>query len=274
MSSATGPTDITADDKATIAADDQAKQAETPATNGATVAPVANGAAAAAPAVSSAPAHAKTHARKSTASTKDKAAEEPEFAEGEVLKPSGEWPPPIYLNLHADAQERFYLEHRWYAQWEWYDKRATFFKKRYQRIQLGIGIGSGVVPALVAITPNDPEVAAILRLVTIGISLLVTALTVWENVYKHGDNWRTFRAAAEDLAREKTLYDMQAGHYKKVKRPFQRFVERCEEVIAKQNGQWLQQQEQQLVADDQSQKQQQTTGTADKEKDEPVQASP
>ncbi len=45
--------------------------------------------------------------------------------------------------------------------------------------------------------------------------------------------------AAEELAREKSLYDMRAGPYRKVKQPYDRFVERTEQIIAKQNGQWL-----------------------------------
>ena len=127
------------------------------------------------------------------------------------------------------------------AQWEWYDQKATFFKKRYLRIQVGVGIMSGIVPVLVAINSPNADIVDLLKLGAIALSLMVTVLTVWENVYKHGDNWRTYRGAAEDLAREKAMYDMKAGHYKRVKNPFMRFVERTEEIIGKQNGQWLSQ---------------------------------
>lgn len=166
-------------------------------------------------------------------------------AEANILVPSGTWPPPIYLDHATTAQERYYMEHRWHAQWEWYDKRAAFFKKRHQRIQLVIGVGAGIVPALVAINTNDPIAASWLKFATICLSLIVTTFTVWENVYKHGDMWRSFRSAAEDLAREKALYDMRASHYMRSKSPFMRFVERTEEIIAKQNGQWLNQHMQQ-----------------------------
>lgn len=159
-----------------------------------------------------------------------------------VLVPSGTWPPPIYVDESTNSQERYYMEHRWHAQWNWYDKRAAFFKKRHLRIQLVIGVGAGLVPALVAINTTDPVAASWLKFVTICVSLVVTTFTVWENVYKHGDMWRSFRSAAEDLAREKSMYDMRAGQYKRVKAPFMRFVERTEEIVAKQNGQWLNQQ--------------------------------
>jgi hypothetical protein len=162
-------------------------------------------------------------------------------AERNVLVPAGTWPPPIYVDAATSEQEKYYMEHRWYAQWEWYDQKATFFKKRYLLTQLTIGIVSGIVPALVAINSPGLSIAQALQLVTIGLSLVVTAFTVWENVYKHGDNWRSYRGAAEELAREKVMYDMRAGQYKRVKNPFMRFVERCEDIIAKQNGQWLSQ---------------------------------
>jgi hypothetical protein len=45
------------------------------------------------------------------------------------------------------------------------------------------------------------------------------------------------------------MYDVTAGPYRTAKRPFTRFVERCEEIIGQQNGQFLQR------ADDQTQQQ-------------------
>ncbi len=156
-----------------------------------------------------------------------------------LLVPKGAWPPPIYIQSLASEEEKWFMEHRWHAQWDWYDKKATYFKKRHLRIQLVIGVSAAIVPALVAINSPDVAVSYILKAFTIVLSLIVTSFTIWENVYKHGDMWRSFRAAAEELAREKSLYDMHAGPYKKAKQPYNRFVERTEEIIAKQNGQWL-----------------------------------
>lgn len=215
----------------------------------ATAASVTNGAPTPAPA----PAAAKV-----TKESKEMKTEESAAQLNNVLVPAESWPPPIYINHSSSQQEKFYMEHRWHAQWNWYDKRASFFKGRYLRIQLGVAFGAAIVPALVAITPQDPNLASILRYLAIAISLIVTILTAWETVYKHGDNWRTFRAAAEELGREKALYDMGAGNYRKAKQPFIRFVERCEEIIAKQNGQWLQAQEQ--VTDEQGGGKKERTG--------------
>jgi len=45
------------------------------------------------------------------------------------------------------------------------------------------------------------------------------------------------------LHQEKSLYDVKAGRYANNPQGFLRFVERCEEIIAQQNGRWIQSQE-------------------------------
>lgn len=156
-----------------------------------------------------------------------------------TLKPAGTWPPPIYVRPEADDEERFYLEWRWHAQWAWYDKRAADAKRWHQTFQVIIGVGSVSVPVLVGFNPPE-EWRFPLTILTVGISLAVAIAAALENVYKHGDNWRNFRAAAEELTREKSMYDMGAGPYRRAKNKLAVFIERCEDIIAKQNGNWLQ----------------------------------
>ena len=103
-------------------------------------------------------------------------------AERNVLVPAGSWPPPIYVDATTSEQEKYYMEHRWYAQWQWYDQKATFFKKRYLLTQLTIGVVSGIVPALVAINSPDLSITEVLKLGAIGLSLVVTAFTVWDRL--------------------------------------------------------------------------------------------
>jgi len=167
------------------------------------------------------------------------------------LKPGGDWPPPIFFDsLNASDQERFYLEHRWHAQWSYYDQKASEAKKLYQRLQLIIGIGSVTVPVLVGLNASNDVARNTLQLITVAISLCVAAAAAIENVKTYGDNWRTFRGAAEELNREKALYDAHTGPYRRSKNRFLLFVERCEDVIAKQNGAWIALKEEQKDRDD------------------------
>lgn len=156
-----------------------------------------------------------------------------------VLKPESQWPPPIYIDPNASPEEIYYMENRWYAQWEYYDKRATVAKRAAQRLQLTITVGSAAVPVLVGIQAIDSRVDFALYTVTIIISFLVAGSSAIETVKKYAEAWRSYRTATEELMREKALYDVKSGPYRKSTNPFLLFVERCEDVIAKQNGIFL-----------------------------------
>ncbi len=158
------------------------------------------------------------------------------------ILPEAPWPPPIFVRQGLSPQERYYIEHRWYSQWSFFDTKATQSKNRYYRTQIIVGLGSVTVPVLVGI--NASGIAAdILYFVTVFISLSVAMATAIEALYTFGDNWRSYRSAAEDMYQEKSLYDVKAGRYMNNKQAFIRFVERCEEIIAQQNGRWVQSQE-------------------------------
>ena len=158
------------------------------------------------------------------------------------LLPEAPWPPPIFVKQNISPQERYYIEHRWYSQWSFFDNKATQNKNRYYRTQLIVGLGSVTVPVLVGIRAEN-EAGIILYFVTVVISLAVAMSTAIESLYTFGDNWRSYRSAAEDLHQEKSLYDVKAGRYANNPTGFLRFVERCEEIIAQQNGRWIQSQE-------------------------------
>jgi len=159
------------------------------------------------------------------------------------LLPDAPWPPPIFVKQNITPQERYYIEHRWYSQWSFFDNKATQNKNRYYRTQIIVGLGSVTVPVLVGINPTDGIADSILYIVTVIISLAVAMSTAIESLYTFGDNWRSYRSAAEDLHQEKSLYDVKAGRYANNPQGFIRFVERCEEIIAQQNGRWIQSQE-------------------------------
>lgn len=159
------------------------------------------------------------------------------------LIPEATWPPPIYIRKDITNDERFYMEHRWHSQWAFFDKKASEAKRRYQRLQLIIGLGSVTVPVLVGIRGDTDVAQNGLYVLTVIISLAVAMAAAVENVQKYGDSWRSYRHAAEELLQEKSLYDNRAGRYADIPSPFLRFVERVEEVIAQQNGRWIQVQE-------------------------------
>jgi hypothetical protein len=169
------------------------------------------------------------------------------------MMPESPWPPPIFVRKNVSPEERYYLEHRWNSQWRFFDKKATENKTLYFRTQLIIGIGSVIVPALVSFNPTLASLLAqvipslteslarnLVDLVTVVVSLSVAVSAAIESLNKYGENWGTYRQAAEELQAEKSLYDVNAGQYANTTDRFPRFVEQCEGIIAKQNGRYMQ----------------------------------
>ena len=133
--------------------------------------------------------------------------------------------------------ETSYLENRWKSQKDYYSKNSRRNKKWYLRVKLFMGLGAVAVPVVLSIQEPD------LRIFAGVLSAFVAGAAVLENVYNYGDNWRTFRQTSELLKRERVLYEAGAGPYRYTKNREIRFVERCEEIIAEETGQYFQHEE-------------------------------
>jgi|GEM_PF-1062543 len=173
-----------------------------------------------------------------------------------VIMPDAKWPPPIFMKRNVSARERFYLEYRWHSQWAYYDSKATQNKDTYYWYQRIVVIGSLLIPALVSlnstiarfITQFFPNAAdnteTMIRIgvdsITVFISLAVAGSAALESLYKYGENWSSYRSAAEELQAEKNFYDMHAGPYANNPAAFATFVERVEGIVANQNGKFMQ----------------------------------
>jgi hypothetical protein len=169
-----------------------------------------------------------------------------------ILNVDVPWPPPVFGRPTMRPEERFYLENRWYSQWAFYDKKANESKKKYLRLQQVIVLGSVIVPVLIASGPYLASVIPaasdssqdILRFLidftTIVISTAVAGSAAWEGLHKYGDSWTTYRRAAEEMQQEKFMFDVRSGRYANNADAFPRFVERCEEIMAQQNGRFIQ----------------------------------
>lgn len=131
--------------------------------------------------------------------------------------------------------EQDYLSQRIDDQINWYSKKSTFNKKRYQIIQALVIIISASIPVLaILITFSD----AILKM-AVGIAgVLIVVLEGMLSLYKYKDIWLEYRMTSELLNREKLLYLTGSGPYKTDK-SFQAFVERAETIMSTENQSWL-----------------------------------
>jgi hypothetical protein len=181
------------------------------------------------------------------------------------LMPDAIWPPPIFVKRSITPSERFYIENRWHSQWRFFDKKANDSKKLYLRLQRIVVIGSVTVPVLVSLDPDIiaglinwlPLVALatddsrlLIDFATVVLSLAVAISAGLESLNKYGDNWGSYRQAAEELQAEKSFYDVGGGRYANNPDAFARFVERSEEIIAQQNGRFVATVERQIQESD------------------------
>lgn len=174
-----------------------------------------------------------------------------------VVMPESVWPQPIFMKKNVRPKERFYLEYRWHSQWSFYDSKATQNKNTYYSLQRIVVIGSLIIPALISLNStiarfitqfitnqNPAETETFVRIgvdaITVVISLAVAGAASLESLYKYGENWSSYRSAAEELQAEKNFYDMSAGPYAISPNPFATFVERVEGIVANQNGKYFQ----------------------------------
>ncbi|MDQ7037089.1 MAG: DUF4231 domain-containing protein [Anaerolineae bacterium] len=170
------------------------------------------------------------------------------------IMPESSWPPPMFVKKNITPQERYYLENRWHSQWRFFDTKASNSKSQYFWLQRIVVIGSVTVPVLVSLDPDIirglinfiplvtltvDQARLLIDITTVLLSLAVAISAGLESLNKYGDNWGSYRQAAEELQAEKSFYDVDGGRYANNPDAFSRFVERTEEIIAQQNGRFI-----------------------------------
>lgn len=131
--------------------------------------------------------------------------------------------------------EQDYLNQRIDDQINWYSKKSTFNKKRYQFIKALVIIISASIPVLAIMISGNDEILKI----AVGVAgVLIVALQGLLSLYKYKDIWLQYRMTAEMLQREKLLYLTGSGSYKNSKN-LQTFVERAEAIMSTENQGWL-----------------------------------
>ncbi len=131
--------------------------------------------------------------------------------------------------------EKDYLSQRIDDQINWYSKKSSFNKKRYQFLKALVIIISACIPVLaIIITGNDDFLK-----ITVGLAgVLIVVLEGILSLYKYKDIWLEYRMTSEMLNREKLLYQTSSGPYKNSK-SFPFFVERSEAIMSAENKSWF-----------------------------------
>jgi hypothetical protein len=123
----------------------------------------------------------------------------------------------------------------------WYGSRSRTSRLWYQTLKVVTIVAAGAIPVL-SVAPAAPIVTAIL-----GAGLL--AIEGTQQLFQFQQNWVSYRATAEDLKREKSLYLAKAGPYRSSKDPMALLAERAESRISAETTGWRQLQEEAQTPD-------------------------
>ncbi|RGH99903.1 DUF4231 domain-containing protein [Coprobacillus sp. AM26-5AC] len=135
-----------------------------------------------------------------------------------------------------------YISNRVDDQIKYYDSKSVEYKKKHENISLATIIISALialVPAFIDILPNFKEV---ISFISAFLAAVITVLQAIDKLKKYNDLFYQFRITCEKLKQEKELYLHQSGEYKRTDEMTneQLFVERCESIMATENGTWAQ----------------------------------
>lgn len=135
-----------------------------------------------------------------------------------------------------------YINDRLDDQIKYYDLKSIEYKKKHENISLATIIISALialVPAFIDILPNCKGIITFLSAL---LAATITVLQAIDKLKKYNDLFYQFRMTCEKLKQEKELYLYQSGEYKRTDEMTneQLFVERCERIMATENGTWAQ----------------------------------
>ena len=132
--------------------------------------------------------------------------------------------------------EKEYLDQRVNDQIKWHSEKSQANKVRYKTMRTAV-IGLSVLIPFLAVLITDDQ--PILKYITGGIGLIIAFLEGMLVLNKHQDKWMDYRATAETLKREKFLFATRTGKYKEREEAFSIFVESVEDMLAKENSNWM-----------------------------------
>jgi len=127
-----------------------------------------------------------------------------------------------------------YLKQRLQDQIDWYDKKSQWNQQWYKKLKSVEILMAVSIPFLVGyITESTPGMKIIVGF----LSVIVAAIAGLVSLYKFQENWIEYRTTTESLKHEKYLYLTKVEPYDG-ENSFNKFVERIEEMISKENTRW------------------------------------
>jgi hypothetical protein len=137
----------------------------------------------------------------------------------ETRSSSRSWAQQYHLNQRAlidgldlTEHQQLFHENRWHDEVDWIERAAVRNLRMHQALRVVAIVGGAAISGLVAYgvggQGSDP-----LRLITLILSLAVTASIALDEFFRFGDRWRHERLVVESMRSEGALFIALAGPY-------------------------------------------------------------
>ena len=133
-----------------------------------------------------------------------------------------------------DVTFQKYLDEDFAEAVRFYDDRACEAKFWYRFMSVGAIFISFVLTLIIAFGKIETE----LRVVSVGLSALMSALTALLSHFKSHENWLSYRSSWDALLRERRFYETGSGEYKNATDKDTLFVERIEAILARESSEF------------------------------------
>jgi len=114
--------------------------------------------------------------------------------------------------LDLTEQQKLFLEYRWLDEIDWIDRDAVRNLRLHQLLRVLAIVGGAAITGLVGYGVGS-QTSDETKLVTLVLSLVVTASIALDEFFRFGDRWRHERVVVETMRSEGALFIALAGPY-------------------------------------------------------------
>jgi len=139
-----------------------------------------------------------------------------------------------------------YLINRLGDQIIWYDKKSSFFKKKYEGYRRVVILLSATIPFLVGLIGTDffgaPSTLLDTGLkLTVGVAgVVIAVIEGFNQLYKSQEHYIGYRATTEKLKQEFSFFLGGGGKYEGLAKEakYASLIANCESIVANENNSW------------------------------------
>lgn len=126
-----------------------------------------------------------------------------------------------------------YLEERLEAQIDWYDTKSKSNQSWFKNLRIAEIFCAALIPFVAGFSESIPNGQIVIGL----LGVIIAVCAGLSGLNKYQENWLTYRTTCETLRHEKYLFLTGCSPYEG-KDSFNKFVDRIESLISKENTQW------------------------------------